>query len=128
MEKASEKMEALEQENADLVAERDALKEDVGNLELQVVNMENDWEEGENKRQEIEAELQEVWNLKDALEQERGKFFSSFSIVVSVLVSTLLARRFCSAGVPDYPRIPQHCAAAGESYCTAGTRETIRER
>lgn len=72
-EKMSEKIEALEQENSDLVAERDALRADVENLELQVSNMENDWIEGENKRNELEVELQEVWNLKDALEQERMK-------------------------------------------------------
>ena len=72
-EKTGERMEFLEQERADAVAEKDALKADVESLETQISSMESEWTESENKKQELESELQEVWNLKDSLEKERDQ-------------------------------------------------------
>ncbi|KAJ3500587.1 hypothetical protein NLJ89_g9729 [Agrocybe chaxingu] len=54
-------------------AERDALKADVQEYEVRTSNMEVEWNESENKRNELDAELQEVWNMKDELEKERGE-------------------------------------------------------
>ena len=76
--KASEQIETLEKENANLTAERDAFKADVEELETRISAMEVEWNESENKKNEFETELQEVWNLKDALEKERDDVCLTF--------------------------------------------------
>ncbi|KDR78350.1 hypothetical protein GALMADRAFT_1315287, partial [Galerina marginata CBS 339.88] len=72
-EKATDKILSLEREKAEAVADRDAVKTDLEELELKTSNMEMEWNESQNKKDELEAELQEVWNLKDSLEKDRDE-------------------------------------------------------
>ncbi|KAF4612113.1 hypothetical protein D9613_003841 [Agrocybe pediades] len=70
-EKATDKIILLEREKTEALAERDALKADLQELEARTSAMEAEWNESENKKNEVEAELQEVWDLKDNLEKDR---------------------------------------------------------
>ena len=64
---------ALEKQNADLKAERDALRADVEELEARTSAMAVERNKSEKKGNELTTELQEMWNLKDALEKERDE-------------------------------------------------------
>ncbi|EED84378.1 predicted protein [Postia placenta Mad-698-R] len=54
-----------------LVQERDELKAEVDALNERISGMEEDWSQGENKKVELENEIQEVWAAKEDLERER---------------------------------------------------------
>lgn len=54
-----------------LVQERDELKAEVDALNERISGMEEDWSQGENKKVELENEIQELWAAKEDLERER---------------------------------------------------------
>ncbi|KAF8901009.1 hypothetical protein CPB84DRAFT_994909 [Gymnopilus junonius] len=83
-EKATDKILVLEREKTEAIADRDAAKADLEEMEGKVSNMELEWNEVQNKRDEVEVELQEVWNLKDELEKERDEVCFLSSIIFFV--------------------------------------------
>ncbi|KAF9528858.1 hypothetical protein CPB83DRAFT_301400 [Crepidotus variabilis] len=96
--KMNEEIGTLEQENAQLIAEKDALKADVESLDNQITNLENQWTDDENKREELETELQEAWNLKDALEQESNR----------VRFTIIYRRIFYTDQIPSSSKMPSN--------------------
>lgn len=87
-ENAGTKVQTLEKGLVELAQERDGLKFELDELEARTANMEVDWNESENKCNELEAELQEVWNLKDSLEKDRGEvgFFLSSPFLACLIL------------------------------------------
>lgn len=80
-EKGVEKLEASEAAKQAAEMERDALKAEVAELEEKIVNMETEWTDTENKQIDLENDIQELWDVKEALEKEREevRFVHSFS-------------------------------------------------
>ena len=54
----------------------EALRDDVKALEGKILAMEEDWNQGENKKHALEAELQETLQVRNSLEQERDQVAS----------------------------------------------------
>ncbi|KAF8227322.1 hypothetical protein L208DRAFT_1405732 [Tricholoma matsutake] len=69
-EKTTARIEGLEARIIEVERERDAIKHD---LEEKTTNMEVEWTESENKRVELESEVQQVLTYKDELEKERDR-------------------------------------------------------
>ncbi|EMD34600.1 hypothetical protein CERSUDRAFT_97191 [Gelatoporia subvermispora B] len=65
---------ALRQQRDAIQQERDSLKEEAEGLAQRIENMEEDWSLNENRKVELEAELQEMLAIKDELEHERNEF------------------------------------------------------
>lgn len=63
-ETAGEKMDELQKE-------RDALRKEVENLERRIGEMAEEWNESENRRMELEVEIQETIDIKEAIEREK---------------------------------------------------------
>lgn len=86
-EKNSEKLESMEKEKRQIETERDAFKRDVEELEGRIVTMEVEWNESENKRAELEAEVQETWTVKEILEKEKLDVRLTFPILFPLLTN-----------------------------------------
>ncbi|KAL6299306.1 hypothetical protein BKA93DRAFT_606308 [Sparassis latifolia] len=56
----------------ELVRERDSLKAEVDALNERISGMEVDWNQTENKKDELESEIQDLWTAKEELEHERN--------------------------------------------------------
>jgi chromosome segregation ATPase len=70
-ERAEEDIATLRREKEGLEKERDEFATKYGEAEQTVENMEVDWNESENRRMELESEVHELLDLKDAMEKER---------------------------------------------------------
>ncbi|CAL1698082.1 unnamed protein product [Somion occarium] len=68
-EKSGEQLEKLGRE-------RDALKSEVDTLNERISSMELEWNENENRKAEVESELQEAWNAREELEREKEELES----------------------------------------------------
>ncbi|KAJ6630157.1 hypothetical protein B0H10DRAFT_2208272 [Mycena sp. CBHHK59/15] len=69
-EKGAEKLEASEAAKHAVEMERDVLKADVAELEGKIANIEAEWADHENKQIDLETDIQELWDIKEALEKE----------------------------------------------------------
>ncbi|KIK95232.1 hypothetical protein PAXRUDRAFT_399553 [Paxillus rubicundulus Ve08.2h10] len=56
-----------------MTKERDALKGDIEALESKISTMEDEWNDSENRKIELETELHDVLDARDALEKERDE-------------------------------------------------------
>jgi chromosome segregation ATPase len=65
--------EQMSEKIGELEKERDELKLHVEDLESRISSMEVEWNESENKKTELENEIQELWNLREALEKDRDQ-------------------------------------------------------
>ncbi|KAJ7431233.1 hypothetical protein FB451DRAFT_436193 [Mycena latifolia] len=70
-EKGADKLEASEAATRAAEMERDALKTEVAELEEKIAGMEAEWTDTENKQIDLENDIQELWDVKEALEKER---------------------------------------------------------
>lgn len=72
-EKATEKLGALEKERAQLNTENETLKRELAALNDRATSLDIEWQESEARRNELENELQAVWNEKETLEKDRNQ-------------------------------------------------------
>ncbi|KIJ18268.1 hypothetical protein PAXINDRAFT_110749 [Paxillus involutus ATCC 200175] len=56
-----------------MTKERDALKGDIEALESKISTMEEEWNDSENRKSELEAELHDALDARDAVEKERDE-------------------------------------------------------
>ncbi len=56
-----------------LTSERDALKVEIDELRERISAMELDYSENENKKNQLDSEIQELWAIKEDLEHERDE-------------------------------------------------------
>lgn len=61
----------LEHEKREVESERDELAKKYEDLEQRVGDLELEWNESENQKRELETELQDLWDIREAMEKER---------------------------------------------------------
>jgi chromosome segregation ATPase len=66
-----------------MTKERDALKGDIEALESKISTMEEERNDSENRKSELEAELHDALDARDALEKERDEVFIPFLYFIS---------------------------------------------
>lgn len=70
---SSERIDALETDNARLETDNEKLTRCVEELEQRAASLEIDWTEAENHRTDAENEAEDLWNIKEALEHEKAE-------------------------------------------------------
>ena len=65
--------EASSEQIAELEKERDELREEVEALHTRIGEIEIDWTQSENRKNELEAEMQDAWTAKEELAKERAE-------------------------------------------------------
>ena len=114
-ENANDKAAQLETEKAGLQRERDALQSAVKALEQQIAGLELEWTEGDNKRADLENQVQELWSARDAIEKERDE-------VCSVSVAGV-----CTI-IDDYPFSSTNCSDSNGSKSMLSPRFCTRRK
>ena len=92
-EKQSERIAELEKEKEELRGEVEALNARIGDMEVE-------WAQSENRKNELEAEAQELWATKEDLEKERDEV-SLHDLVVSGGTNVYCARSSRSSSAPS---------------------------
>ena len=62
---------SLRREREEAIRERDELAQKCEEMEQRVGNFELEWNESENKKIELESELHQLWEQKEAVDKER---------------------------------------------------------
>ncbi|KAK7055389.1 hypothetical protein R3P38DRAFT_2681793 [Favolaschia claudopus] len=73
-EKSADKLEAAAAAQKALEAERDTLQAKVNELDERMMEMDAEYVEAENKQMELENDIQELWDVREALEKEQEEF------------------------------------------------------
>ena len=92
-EKQSERIAELEKEKEELRGEVEALNARIGDMEVE-------WAQSENRKNELEAEAQELWATKEDLEKERDEV-SLYDLVVSGGANVHCVRSSRSSSAPS---------------------------
>ncbi|KAH8830814.1 hypothetical protein DL96DRAFT_976113 [Flagelloscypha sp. PMI_526] len=75
----TDKIAALEASNDTLQNDKDHLSRVVDELEQKVASLEIDWTNAENHIQDLETDVEDLWNLKEALEHEKAESLEHLS-------------------------------------------------
>lgn len=106
-EKQSEQIAELEKEKEELRGEVEALNTRIGDMEV-------DWAQSENRKNELEAEAQELWDTKEDLEKQRSevgswksprRVFQTLTRVLSSRNSSALSKNTRKSSLPPFVNV-----------------------